>query len=234
MLIALVVVGCAPAPAPVPVAPPNLVAIAVAGRPVVYLSGCPERVRIASGMVAEFAVEFPGLKADDSEFQAFARDGYSFGLSSGARGSRMVVEKRPCDTTLKLGSVGFSGEGTRLMLDTTALDTGKVYVARSPLLFVHADSSARFGFFGKDMPEPVKLIEAEVSYGLYDPRTRRIIATGDIRGLSSTGSVSAPDVVRDDWKDAIRRVGKGLAKRIDSSVVVDTAAKGAAFPAAKP
>lgn len=234
LLVAFIAAGCAPAPVPVPVPPPNPVVVAVAGRPVVFLVGCPERIKVASSMSSEFAVEFPGLKADDSEFQAFARGGFSSGLASGARGGKVSIETRPCDTLLKPGSVGFSPEGVRLLLDTTRLDTAKVYVARSPVVFFQPDSATRAGFFGKVVPDGVKLIAAELGYGLYDPRTRKLIGSGDVRGLSSTGSVSSPEVVRDDWKTAVKRLGFGLLQRIDSSVVQDTAAKGAAVPTSKP
>jgi hypothetical protein len=175
--------------------------------------------------MGDFAAEFPGQNVDDSAFQAFVREGYAGRLVSSTRAGKFSLEQVPCDTLVKSSGVGFSAEGTRLLLDTANLDTGKVYVARTPIVFVLADSSTRVGFFGKVVPEAVKLIDVEMSYGLYDPRTRKMIATGVVVGLSSTGSASEADVVRDDWYSASKRLASVLVEAIDSSLTPDSTSR---------
>ena len=218
--------GCASVPVvQAPVKPPNPVPALVAGRPIVYRTGCAERFRVDAAEMAEFSVIFPGQKAEDSAFQAFVRPGFDGRIASMARLGRIQQDPIACDSTRKIPGVGFSAEGTRLLLDTANLDTGKVYLARSPVVFVLADSATRTGFFGKAVPEAVKLVDVEMSYGLYDPRTRRTIATGALRGLSSTGSVSEPDVVRDDWYNAPKRLVGSLERALDTLLTPDTAAR---------
>lgn len=216
---ALFLSGCASVAVEAPVRAPNPVPAAVAGRQVVFRANCAERFRVAPELTNDFSTVFPGLKAEDSAFQAFVREGYSGRISSSLRSGPISLDPKPCDTTINPSGVGFTAEGTRLLLDTADLDTGKVYVARSPVVFVLADSSTRNGFFGKDVPETVKLVDAEMSYGLFDPRSRKLIATGRVRGLSSTGAVSEPDVVRDDWYSASKRLASELLGRIDSLLV---------------
>ena len=223
---ALLLSGCASVAVKAPPAKaPNLVPAAVAGRVVVVQTACPEHFRVAPEMMADFALEFPGQTVEDSAFQAFVRDAFSARMASSTRKGPLLSDPRPCDTLAKPSGVGFTAEGTRLLLDTANLDTGKVYVARSPIVFVLADSSTRNGFFEKDVPETVKLIDVEMSYGLFDVRNRRMIATGTVRGLSSTGSVSEPDVIRDDWYSASKRLASALADQVDSLLAVDTTSR---------
>ena len=222
---ALLLFGCASVAVKTPVRAPNLVPSVVAGRQVVYRSNCTERFRVDPPMMADFAMEFPGQKVDDSGFQAFVREGYSVRIASSTRIGPLSLDPKACDTTIKPSGVGFTAEGTRLLLDTAGLDTGKVYLARSPIVFVLADSTTRNGFFGKDLPETVKLIDAGMSYGLYDVRSRKMIATGTVRGLSSTGSVSEPDIIRDDWYSASKRLASALVDQVDSLLAPDSTSR---------
>jgi hypothetical protein len=223
---ALLLSGCASVAVKAPpTKAPNPVPAAVAGRQVVFRANCAERFRVAPDEMTDFSTVFPGLKVEDSAFQTFVREGYSTRISSSLRSGPISLDPKPCDTTIKPAGVGFTAEGTRLLLDTTGLDTGKVYVARSPIVFVLADSSTRSSFFGKDVPETVKLIDVELSYGLFDVRNRKMIATGHVRGLSSTGAVSEPDVVRDDWYTASKRLASTLVDRIDSMLVPDSVSR---------
>ena len=64
-----------------------------------------------------------------------------------------------------------------------------------------------------------------MSYGLYDVRNRKVLASGIVRGFSSTGSVSEPDVIRDDWYSASKRLASALVDRVDSLLAVDTASR---------
>ena len=222
---ALLLSGCASVAVKAPVRAPNPVPAAVAGRLVVFRAACPERFRVDPQMMTDFAAEFPGHNVVDSGFQSFVREAFAVRIASSARLGKIYLEQKPCDTTVKLPGVGFTAEGTRLLLDTANLDTGKVYLARSPIVFVLADSATRTGFFGKIVPETVKLIDAETSYGLFDPRTKKMIETGLVRGLSSTGSVSEPDIIRDDWYSASKRLAADLENRLDSLLAPDSTAR---------
>ena len=219
---ALLLFGCASVAVKTPVRAPNLVPSVVAGRQVVYRSNCTERFRVDPPMMADFSMEFPGQKVDDSGFQAFVREGYSVRIASSTRIGPLSLDPKACDTTIKPSGVGFTAEGTRLLLDTAGLDTAKIYVARSPIAFALPDSATRSAFFGKDVPETVKLVDVEMSYGLFDLRTKKMIATGRVRGLSSTGAVSEPDIIRDDWYTASKRLASALVDRIDSLLVPDS------------
>jgi hypothetical protein len=221
---ALFLSGCASVAVHGPVRALNPVPAAVAGRPIVYRTGCPERLKVDTLAMTDFAEEFPGQRPDDSEFQVFVEKPFSERIASGARRGRFSLEQVACDSSAKPAKVGFSQDGAKLLLDTAGLDTNKVYVARSPIRFVLADSSFRNGFFGRDVPNGIKLIDVEMSYGLFDPRDRRLIATGLLRGLSSTGSISKPDVVRDDWYSASKRLAEEFENRLDSLLAPDTAA----------
>jgi len=131
----------------------------------------------------DFEDDFEGFKIDAPEFRTAMHKAFWKGIVAPPVSSQIALDTT-CFLTKDSTTVYDSATKMRFFLDTSRIDPGKVYLARTALEFEKYSMSipgnliaGRSPFLG-DAKE--KMISADMCFAIWDPASRRILYT-DLR-----------------------------------------------------
>jgi hypothetical protein len=215
---------------------PNDIATALASRNIVIQAKCQERVTVRPVLQDDFQTGFspatkttssrtsqsvqkpagPRIAMDDTGFLSYVRTAFRSSFYDGNFHGKLVMDRSRCiyasdsepiwDNTRKIG----------LWLDTSNLDTSKVYLARTNLIFDRADQNMTYSTgTGNSFSNTSKFLGAYVNYGLFDPKTRKLFVSGSANGLSTTPLFFFHIITHGDWRNASEKAGDDLRSQIE-------------------
>lgn len=190
----------------------------IEGKVLVIQSGCEEAVVVNPTAFKDFKDDFPKFTVDGPEFRTAMHKAFWKGLLQPPVSNRIALDTT-CFLTGDSSNVYDSATKTRYFLDTTRLEPGKVYLARTRLEFgkssISIPSSLTPGRspFAPDASE--KVISAQMSYAVYDPESRKIVfADVNPSAASNTFAIVANIVTKSDWTKVSTWVARQIKERL--------------------
>lgn len=218
---------------------PNDIATGLAGRTIVIQAKCPERVTVRPVLQDDFQTGFsPATKTtssrtsrpvqqpaavriamDDTGFLSYVRTGFRSSFYDGNFHGKLVMDRSRCIYASDSEPIWDSSRNIGLWLDTSNLDTSKVYLARTNLVFDRADQYMTYSAgLGHSFSSTSKFLGAYVNYGLFDPKTRKLFVSGSANGLSTTPLFFFHVIMHGDWRNASEKAGDDLRSQIEKII----------------
>lgn len=192
---------------------PDSVKKNIAGRTLVVPRSCSERVFIAEILKPNYAKSFPGKSDSDGQFRMDRSADFWKGFQSRGVDTRVVLDSSSCSPLVVEAAMNDPISGFVVYLDTTKLDTTKLYLARSQIIFGKGSESVvrPRGILGTTS---LSNLSAMMIYGVYDPRRRVLIYTTIQKGVSSSPGLLDRRITGDDWSLATNDLGSSVAQSL--------------------
>lgn len=185
----------------------------IAGRALVVPLRCPERVFIGEALKPNYAKTFPGKSDSDAQFRMDRSADFSKGFQSGGVNTRVALDTSSCSSSVMEAAMNDPITGFVVYLDTTRLDTTKVYLARSQIIYGKGSESVvrPRGILGTTN---LGNLSAMMIFGVYDPHRRALIYTTIQKGASSSPGLLDRRITGDDWSLATNDLGAAVSKSL--------------------
>jgi hypothetical protein len=221
---------------------PREISTNLAGRKIVIQTKCPERITVRAAVQEDFQSSFsptpkttssrttrpvqkpivPLISTDDTTFLSYVRKAFLSSFYDGTFEGKLEVDRNHCNFTNDSAPIWDNSRNVGLWLDTSDLDTSKVYLARTNITFDRADQSMMYSDgLGHSTLSTSKFLGAYMNYGLFDPKTKKLFVSGSANGLSTTSIIFIHVITHGDWQNATEKLADDLRSQIEKIIKME-------------
>lgn len=198
---------------------PLILGNAMRGKTVVVQTGCPEMVEI-SRAAERFQEAYRGMGSQDSAFRNEMSREFWGGMMLAPITNRIELDGR-CFLNKDTSGIYDQVTKEKVFLDTSGLDTTKLYLARSAIGFWDA-TSTKFGasptiftsngtmLGGGYTLKTTPNLAAKLGFAVYDPVSRRIVYSRLLESMSNTNLLVVKVINQMNWRHNARSLGMEL------------------------